>query len=166
MSVERPENRRYRAQPIPVGEAAEPVTRRAFGKRGFMATALVTNWPAIVGTAIASASYPDRISYPRDKRHDGTLHICVISAMAPVLQHHEPQILERVNGFYGYKAVTRIVLHHVRMPVKAARAEAGPPPPAEAPPADAAAALAAVEDPDLKAILERLGRHIAAKTQA
>ena len=62
---------------------------------------------------IAKHSRPDRISYANRERHSGLLHLRVDhSAMATELQHLEPQLLERINGYFGFKAVAKMRFIH------------------------------------------------------
>ena len=41
------------------------------------------------------------------------LHVNVAPAAAVEFQHFQNKILEKINSFFGYKAISRIVLHHV-----------------------------------------------------
>lgn len=138
------------------------VTRPVFGRHGFAEGALVTDWPAIVGAAIAHFTLPVRIRFPAKERSDGTLIVKVASgAFALEMQHLEPLIIDKINGYFGWNAVARLKLIQGPLPETAKRR----PPPAEPPPlpADSPTAinLARVEDPDLREALARLGRRIA-----
>jgi hypothetical protein len=91
----------------------------------------------------------------------------VASGWALQLQHLEPLVLERINGFFGYRAVARLVLQQGPLPAlpgaagNRRRNEA-----AAAPlPLDAALAekLSTVADPELRAALEGLGRSLRQK---
>jgi hypothetical protein len=69
------------------------------------------------------------------------------------VQHRAGPILERVNGYFGYRAITEMRI--LQAPV--ARA-AKPPAPVEPPPADTALpASADIEDQGLRRALARLG---------
>ena len=95
------------------------VTRRAFARRGFSRTAVVTEWPAIVGDALAAETIPERLVFPRGGRAGGTLHIRVGGAFATELQHLEPLVIERINRHFGYAAVARLAI--VQGPIRARR---------------------------------------------
>ncbi|HUZ73409.1 MAG TPA: DciA family protein [Stellaceae bacterium] len=145
-----------RALASEVPRIAAPV----LGKRGFASAQLVADWASIVGTELAAKISPDRLSFPRGERRDGTLRLRVAAGLAPEVQHRTPLILERINGFFGYRAVSRLVLVQ------------GPParPPLPVPPrprplsADERAALdrrlARIEDPGLRDALRRLGEAV------
>ena len=86
------------------------ITQKALGRRGAAVAGLITKWPDIVGPAIARASLPRKLSFPKGERGGGTLQIAVAGSLATELQHLEPQVLERINGFFGYAAVKRLRL--------------------------------------------------------
>ncbi len=150
--------------PRPLAASLGGVAKRALGSRGFAEAGLITGWSAIVGAELAAASQPDRLSFPPGKRDGGTLHIRVAGGMALEMQHLAPQVIERVNGYFGYGAIERIVM--VQAPIRrdakrpeSRRAE----PPREPDPAELAvleARLDSVEDPDIRAALHRLGRAV------
>ena len=141
-----------------VAAIAERVTRPLFGRFGFASGALVADWPAIVGSAVAAHTLPLRIKFPPKQRSEGILVIKVSSsAFATELQHLEPLVLERINSHFGHRAVVRLQLRHGPLPPR--RPLRSPPPDPAADPA-LTEILMTVEDPDLRAALERLGRHI------
>jgi hypothetical protein len=84
------------------------VTARAFARRGFTEAGIIADWPAIVGAALAASCRPQKLAFERGKRSDGTLHLRVAGALATEVQHLAPQIVERVNGYFGYRAVARL----------------------------------------------------------
>lgn len=148
---------------VPIAMPADRITKPVFGKHGFISGALVLDWPAIVGSAVASHTLPLRIKFPPKERSGGTLEIKVASsAFATEIQHLEPLVLERINGHFGWAAVARIKLRHGPLPVKKKNEVKSPEPTPEAA-ERLARTIEKVEDPELRAVLERLGRHVAAK---
>lgn len=145
---------------VSIAVPADRVARPVFGKHGFVSGALVVDWPAIVGSAVASQTLPLRIKFPPKGRDDGVLEIKVASsAFATELQHLEPLIIERINGHFGWNAVARLRLRHGPLPQ---RQPVRPQLPAETGPVSpqVEAVLQRVDDPELRAALERLGRRI------
>ena len=137
------------------------VTRRALGRRGFAEGGLIAEWPSVVGREIAARCLPAKLALARPgRREDGTLTLRVEPGFATELQHLAPQIIERVNGYLGYRAVDRLILK--QGPLPGPEEEATPPPHQLT--ADEAAALkdrlSAVDDDELRAALERLGRAV------
>ncbi|MBC7908711.1 MAG: DUF721 domain-containing protein [Rhodospirillaceae bacterium] len=148
---------------VSIAVPADRVTKPVFGKHGFASGALVVDWPAIVGSAVAAHTLPLRIRFSPQDRSDGTLEIKVSSsAFSTEIQHLEPLILERINGYFGWKAVARLRMKHGPLPVKRAVRPAPP----EPEPADMVrldAMLEQVEDPTLREALARLGKYVAAR---
>jgi hypothetical protein len=134
------------------------VTRRTLGRHGLAEGGLVTDWATVVGATIAERSLPLRLSFTGGERREGTLHVRVSGALALELQHLEPQVLERINGYFGYRAVARLRIHQGPVPGLPAPRR----PPAAAPTAEAEAEignlLSSVEDQDLREALRGLGR--------
>jgi len=148
---------------VSIAVPADRITRPVFGKHGFVSGALVVDWAAIVGSAVASHTLPLRIKFPPQERGDGVLEIKVASsAFATELQHLEPLIIERINGYFGWKAVARLKMRHGPLP---RRQHVRPPPPEPEPEAAARLdrVLSKVEDPRLREALERLGKYVAAR---
>jgi hypothetical protein len=137
------------------------VGRKAFRRFGFVESAVVARWAEIVGPAYARVSSPESLRFPQGKRSGGTLRLSVSGAHALTLQHVEPQIIERVNRFFGYAAVSRISIQQGR---PQPRAEAPKPQEKGEIPADVASSLKEIADPGLKASLEDLARQISVTT--
>jgi hypothetical protein len=85
------------------------VTRSALAKRGFAAARVIADWPEIVGQALAESTVPERLIRGRDTAY-ATLVVRVRPGAALELQHAIPQVIERVNGYFGFQAVTRLRL--------------------------------------------------------
>lgn len=149
---------------VAIAVPADRVTRPVFGKHGFVSGALVVDWPAIVGSAVAAHTLPLRIKFPPKERGEGTLEIKVASsAFSTEIQHLEPLILERINGYFGWNAVARLKLKHGPLPQRQPL-RAAPPEPSAQHSERLDAVLQQVEDPQLREALARLGRHVAART--
>jgi hypothetical protein len=144
-----------------VGASVEKLMKPIFGARGFGAAGVVTEWEKIVGPVLARATVPERIAYAQGERSEGTLHLRVgTSSLALELQHLEPQMIERINSHFGYRAVARVRI--VQGPVKRVAPAKPKPRPALAPERRAALErrLGTIDDPDLKAALRGLGEAI------
>lgn len=105
--------RSARFGPVSIAAPLAAVTKPILGKRGFANSALLADWPALVGSAVAHCTLPLRIQFPQGERAKGTLYVKVASsAFAPHLQHLEPLIVEKINGYFGWNAVARLKLVH------------------------------------------------------
>ena len=130
------------------------------GKQGIGEAQLVAQWAAIVGPGFAERCWPIRLSFGRGERQLGTLRLRVAAAAALELQHQEPILVERINGYFGYRAIARLQLVQGPPPLGEAPAPAPPRPLAPHEGAALHDRLAAIADPDLRAALERLGRAV------
>ena len=105
-----------------VGRVIEPVTAR----RGFAKADLIAVWPEIAGPMHADCTAPEKIVWPRQRETDeppaGTLIIRADGPRAIFVQHELPQIVERINAFFGYRAVAQARI--VQGPVGARRPQA------------------------------------------
>ena len=130
-----------------------------------MLDSIVTKWPQIVGDDMARHTVPEKIVFSRDGATGGTLHLKTDSgAFAMELQHNEPQVIERINTFFGYRAVVRIKLIQGPLPRNRGVQRAKPPQPLSKTETQAISdKVATVDDPELQKALERLGQNIAAR---
>jgi len=130
------------------------------GKRGFAEAQLVAQWPAIIGDALAESVSPEKLSFSRGERREGTLHLRVAPGVALEVQHREPVLVERINAFFGYRAVARLALRQ-GPPSRSFRPV---PPPRRALKTEERQSLdrqlVAVRHPELKAALARLGEAV------
>jgi len=143
-----------------VSELLPSVGGVAFRRFGFVQSAVVSRWPEIVGERYAGASRPESIRFPPGQKQDGVLTLTVRGAFAPMMQHVGPEIVERVNRFFGYPAVARLAFR--QGDVAAARPPRSGPPSVRAMPAEMGGSLRAIADPELKAVLESLAAGVAA----
>ena len=146
-------------QAQPLASLIGKITAKSFESRGLVAAGIATEWPAIVGETIAAFSWPERLG------RDGTLRVCVSGPVAVELQHLEPQILERIAAFYGYRAVTRITYVN-RAPSPQPARDSGRRTPPKIDSESAARVESAVDstgDHRLKSALAALGRAVLAR---
>jgi hypothetical protein len=138
------------------------LTAPVFKKHGFAQGDVLANWPQIVGDQVANVSRPEKIRWPRDTegKSGGTLHVKVQAGRGLELEYLASGIIERVNGFLGYGAVTALKVLQAHDFHKIVKTKLAPP---IAPP-DVLARVAPVADPDLAAALTRLGAGISAQT--
>jgi len=97
-----------------IGKAMTPACR----KRGFASVDILTSWPDIVGERYGERVQPERLIWPRQPEdavlaedaapRPATLVVHTDGPTALMLSHEMPQIIERINAFYGWAAVGRI----------------------------------------------------------
>ena len=113
----RPGERRYKNQPVAAGSILRRATANALRRRGFGEGEVIARWADIVGPELAALTAPEKLQQRRGDLAGAVLHIRVAGAAAVELQHKAPMVLERINGFYGYRAVDRLKLVQGPLPV-------------------------------------------------
>ena len=154
---EAPRSCRPRSAGDLVGAAGDPSFRRF----GFVQGSIVSRWAEIVGERYAKVSSPESIRFPAGKKAGGALTLMVDGAHAPLIQHLTPMIVERVNRFFGYAAINRIVFRQGKPAAAAARTVR---PDLRPVPKDLGEGLREIADPELRACLESLAARIAASS--
>ncbi|MBI1273080.1 MAG: DUF721 domain-containing protein [Alphaproteobacteria bacterium] len=155
------------SQPRQLKNAVNQVAGQVIGRDWSLYATLLDNWRDIVGQELAAHTMPVKIVLaggtpgPRNKRENGTLHIKLPRGLAMEMQYKLHQVQARVNGFFGYDAITRIVLEHDNKPAK---------PPEQAQPEAALdaqeierieQAAAAIADPALREAAAAFGQAVA-----
>jgi hypothetical protein len=148
-----------------VGFYIPGLTKSAFAKYGFSAATLLTDWKSIVGADLAQYTEPERLKWPvraqvpasEDSEDEGrpgaTLILRVDAGRALDVQYRTRQVIERINAYFGYRAVAdlRLVQAAIKTaapPVRVARTET------------CKIALPGVTDGALRAALERMAHGI------
>lgn len=152
---ERPRGGRARQ----VAEIVPAIGGAAFRRFGFVQSSVVSRWGEIVGPRYAEVCAPESIRFPAGKRAEGVLTLTVDGAHAPMLQHVAPAIVERVNRFFGYPAVARVVMRQGSIARVTPRRTTPTPRPVSVEMGDS---LRAIADPELRACLEGLASALAA----
>lgn len=147
------------------GEVIAPLAE----KHGLATAQIILRWSELAGPALARATQPLRIGWPRHSDHGGeeqrqpagaTLIVTCESALALDLQFAAPAIIERVNLLFGWQAVTRL---SIRQGPVARKPVAQPPAIPPDAPAEMVSALALLEDDGLRQALGRLAAGVAAR---
>jgi hypothetical protein len=148
----------------PLASSVPALANKALGRKGMAFAALLGDWPSVAGPEWSACMTPFRLSFPPQQRQDATLHVRLSGAAALAVQHAEPQILERINAWFGYRAVARLKLVHAPSPAQPRRKPARQPTPQEE--EAIAVGVSGIDDPELRAALERLGRAVAGRRPA
>lgn len=137
------------------------IGRAAFRRFGFVQSSVVSRWDEIVGPRYAAVSAPDAIRFPMGKKADGTLELVVEGAHATMMQHVIPEIIERVNRFFGYNAVAKVKMRQGIIAKPDARPKPLAPPSLKPVPMELGESLRNISDPELFAVLESLAKSLA-----
>ena len=140
------------------GELVGEIGGVAFRRFGFVQSAIVSRWSEIVGERYARVSSPESIRFPTGKKSGGVLTLLVEGAHSPLLQHLAPLIIERVNRFFGYLAIDRVVFRQGRPMARSPKPERPQSSPVSK---ELGEGLRQIADPELRACLESLAGKIA-----
>lgn len=149
----------------PVAELVPQIGRAAFRRFGFVQSSIVTRWPEIVGDQHAKVCAPESLRFPPGEKSDGILDLVVLPAHAPLIQHVIPEIMERVNRFFGYRAVAKVKMRQGAVKPPAAQEKRTAPPSLKPIPMELGDSLRDIGDPELRAVLESLARSVAQKEE-
>lgn len=146
-----------------ISELMPDIGRTAFRRFGFVQSSVVTRWPEIVGPRHARICAPEAIRFAPGEKSDGILQLVVVPAHAPIIQHVIPEIIERVNRFFGYKAVARVKLRQGEVKPPTPKEPTTAPPSLKPIPVELGESLRDIGDPELRAVLESLARSLGAQ---
>lgn len=151
------------------GSFVPKLTAKVFEKYGFHSAEIMTSWARVAGADIAAISAPERLKWPRGAGHlDGdrvdhtqqTAAILVLRvdpAHALDVEYRSGEIVDRINRYFGYRAVQSLKI--LQVPLN--ETPASPMPPTsrvEAVPAPAE--LATIIEPGLKDALSALWTNV------
>lgn len=92
-----------------IAKTIKPIAKQILGSKGLMEMEILSGWAGIVGNELSQFTLPQRISFKKNERTNGILELLVLSgAFALEIQQREPQILEKINTFFGYTAITKL----------------------------------------------------------
>ena len=160
-----------------IGSFVPRLTRPAFERYGFSAAALITDWATIVGADLAQFTAPERLKWPKHVDWSGegvseaergrpgaTLILAVSSGRALDVEYRGAQLIERINAYFGYRAVAAIRI--TQAPSSLPPASASPTAAAVSPAIPMAKPrdmLDQVAQPSLRAALERMAEGLVAR---
>lgn len=157
-----PEERARHNGPRAIADLMPQIGQAAFRKFGFVQSSIVTRWADIVGAHHADISAPESIRFPAGQKAGGTLRLIVMSGYAPILQHVLPEIVERINRFFGYAAVAKVAMKQGEIARSKPASERRPPPRNLRPiPFELGDSLRDIGDPELRTVLESLAQGLA-----
>ena len=152
-------NKPARSQAKSLGQLLGKTIADLLAKQGFASTGIVTHWPDIVGPEIADHAEPMRMIWPRRVHEDdpepATLVLRVEGPVALEIQHLSGVIIEKVNRFFGWRAVGRIQIRQAPLMRREKKVRPAPPDPEAV--ARIAATMGDIADEGLRGALARLG---------
>jgi len=156
----RRQNRLLGPGPRLIGPKVRLAAGPLFQKRGLAEGDVALRWSEIVGETLAQFSSPMRLSGGQrsgqggsQNENGGVLTVRVAGAAAP-------EIIERVNVFYGYRAVDRLKIEQGPLPRPARRAQKHLRSLSDSEKKELEASLSGIRSGELRDRLAKLGRLI------
>ncbi|GGF61757.1 hypothetical protein GCM10011332_14450 [Terasakiella brassicae] len=148
------------------------VIEPGLNQMGLVGADILRSWDKIVGQALAQNTRPERITFPPKERANATLFLKVRAGFNTIVQHHSAQIIFRINGHFGFRAVSEVRISkrpfdenettgsQVSRKVLAQRVQ----PVAQLSPR-MAELIHAIKDPEMRQAFEELGKVIEARNR-
>jgi hypothetical protein len=150
-----------------LGKHFKTLASAALSKRGFQQGDLIAHWDVIAGDRLAAISAPSSVKWPRPTLEETGRAGCLVVACNPGraldVQYQAPSLIERVNQFFGYRAIATLkVIQSARDVTAAHRITTHAPVPTQA----VTTKTATIQDQNLRHALERLGAHVGSRRPA
>ena len=114
----KPEKPKRKFVPLSIADSLRAINRKFLYKFGKLDYTIHAKWSDIVGSFFVDHSEPIRISSilasvdeSGSNIYDRFLHVNVSPAAAIEFQHFQDKIIEKINSYFGYKAITGIKIH-------------------------------------------------------
>ena len=88
-----------------LGWYVSKIAKPFFNRQGFVKGYIIDNWEEIVGENYCKISIPEKL---RIQKGGGILTIATDGATATEMEYIKPEIIKKVNDYYGYRAISRI----------------------------------------------------------
>lgn len=154
------------------GGSLKKAMKSVAGRQGFAESDVLLRWPEIVGAELCTHCRPVKVSYSASRQLGATLIVQTDGGHAPQVEMQAPMIVERVNRFYGYRAVSRLKITQstgLGQPQGFAEDQAPFTGPATEPTTQdvkqASALTRDIESPGLRAALTQIGANVLARSR-
>ena len=101
----------------PFSSSIPKTLKKHLRKGGYNYSSIVDNWTKIVSKKIADACYPITVKMGKEMR-EGTLVLNVIHGKELDVEYEKNEIMDKINSFFGYKCISKVVLKIVQDTVK------------------------------------------------
>ena len=116
--IAKPEKPSRKFVPLPISDSLKAINRKFLYKFGKLDYTIHAKWSEIVGSFFVNYSEPIKItSVLSSVQDDGSniydryLHVNVSPAASIEFQHFQDKIIEKINSYFGYKAIKGIKIH-------------------------------------------------------
>ena len=112
------ENQNRSFNPKKIGETLNNINTKLSNKFGKIEYIVYKNWKQIVGPFFSDYTEPYKITKTEDylensikNNYTKTLHVNVSPSAAIEFQHLKDKIIEKINSYFGYKAIENIKIY-------------------------------------------------------
>lgn len=100
-----------------VAQTVHPLAKQLLGEQGFLLVDLLSDWRNIVGATLAELTLPRRITFRKGERGNGSLELLAFNGAAAMeIQQRTPQIIEKINTYFGYAALSGLKIIQSSIP--------------------------------------------------
>ncbi len=157
-----------------IGKHFPKVAEQAYARHGAAWAGLLSNWQTITGSSLSDICTPEKISWPGQQRGQaetrskhqkigGTLVIKVSFGRALEIQHVTPQIIDRINAYYGYQAIAQVKIIQGKIEKPKISRKPVLPPLDQTTTSKLNSQMTKIGDDDLKGALRNLAKGVLAK---
>ena len=141
-----------------------PFAKKLLGSKGFVEIDILTSWDKIVGKDLSRFSFPQKIDFKKGQKNNGILYLGVpAGAFALEIQHKSKYIIDKINTYFGYNAVSeiRIIQNSSLLPQETSSPKPKPQTNLSPEEKNYISELAnGINNPNLKNILIKLGQNV------
>ena len=101
----------------PFSSSIPKTLKKHLKKSGYNYSNIVDNWTKMVSKKISDACYPITVKMGKEMR-DGTLVLNVLHGKELEIEYSKKEIIEKINSFFGYSCINKIILKIVTEKVK------------------------------------------------
>ena len=101
----------------PFSSSIPKTLKKHLRKGGYNYSNIVDNWTKMVSKKIADTCYPITVKMGKEMRK-GTLVLNVIHGKELEVEYKKNEIMDKINSFFGYKCISKVVLKIVQDTVK------------------------------------------------
>ena len=116
--ITKPQKQSRKFVPLSISDSLKAINRKFLYKFGKLDYTIHAKWGDIVGSFFVNYSEPLKItSILSSVKDDGSniydryLHVNVSPAASIEFQHFQDKIIEKINSYFGYKAIKGIKIH-------------------------------------------------------
>ncbi len=103
-------------------QEVKKLTQSALGKHGFIQVELLSHWHEILGEELSYGIKPVGISFNAKERINGTLRVRTAGgAFALLFEHQKGQVIEKINTYFGYPAISQVKIEQNAISLKTPR---------------------------------------------